>query len=135
MIDPISFTVDMAPTGKGRPRHTRSGHVYTPKATVDAEAIVAKEARKHFAAPLVVPVAVRIEAYYAVPKSYSKSKRVLALTDEIKPQVKPDIDNIAKLILDAMNGIAWSDDKAVTDLRIIKRYADKPFVFVKVGEA
>lgn len=34
---------------------------------------------------------------------------------------KPDADNDAKLVLDALNGIAWEDDQQVNDLHIIKR--------------
>ena len=34
---------------------------------------------------------------------------------------KPDADNDAKLVLDALNGVAWDDDQQVTDLHVIKR--------------
>lgn len=135
MITSITFIVEMAPTGKGRPRHTRSGHTYTPEKTRKAEKIISAAARVHFNSPLVVPAAVCIEAYYSVPMSWSKVKRDMALTQELRPQSKPDSDNIAKLILDALNGIAWPDDKAVADLRVIKRYADKSYIRIKVGEA
>ena len=35
---------------------------------------------------------------------------------------KPDIDNVAKSVLDALNGLAFDDDSLIHDLQIIKRY-------------
>ena len=40
----------------------------------------------------------------------------------IRPHKKPDVDNIAKVVLDALNGLVYTDDKQVTDLRVRKRY-------------
>lgn len=65
-----------------------------------------------------------------VPKSVSKVKREKMLSGSIKPGVKPDLDNVAKSILDALNGIAYYDDNQITDLKIAKRYSEKPRVDV-----
>jgi Holliday junction resolvase RusA-like endonuclease len=135
MITPISFTVDMVPQGKARPRHTRTGRTYTPSQTVKAEQCIADAARPHFAQKLVVPVAVRIEAIFPVPNGWPKYRRAAAIAGDVRPVVKPDGDNIAKLVLDALNEIAWADDKQVTDLRVVKRYGAFPGLFIKVGEA
>lgn len=57
-------------------------------------------------------------------KSYSK-KRVQAIRDGLeKPTKKPDADNIAKIILDSLNGIAYKDDAYVADFRVIKEYTE-----------
>ena len=65
-----------------------------------------------------------IIAYYKIPKSYSK-KRVQAIRDGLeKPTKKPDADNIAKIILDSLNGIAYKDDSQIVELRVIKRYTE-----------
>lgn len=37
------------------------------------------------------------------------------LEHRIRPTVKPDLDNVAKLIYDALNGVAWYDDNAIVD--------------------
>jgi Holliday junction resolvase RusA-like endonuclease len=47
---------------------------------------------------------------------------------------KPDVDNIAKSILDALNGAAYDDDKQVVALMIHKEYSDTPRVDIKLGD-
>jgi len=56
------------------------------------------------------------------------------LEDEIYPTIKPDTDNIAKIILDSLNGIAYKDDKQVIRLSVEKRYAEEPSVSVWISE-
>lgn len=65
-------------------------------------------------APAGVPVTVRILTTRPMPKS--RPKRIVTEPDVYKP----DADNIAKLVLDALNGIAWSDDTQVTGLYVYK---------------
>lgn len=45
---------------------------------------------------------------------------------------RPDGDNLAKLVLDAANGILWTDDSQVTDLRICKKYGPAAATIIKV---
>jgi len=40
---------------------------------------------------------------------------------------KPDIDNLAKAVLDALNGVAWHDDSQIYQLHIIKYYGNVEF--------
>ncbi|XZN30187.1 RusA family crossover junction endodeoxyribonuclease [Clostridium perfringens] len=48
------------------------------------------------------------------------------MRDELeKPTKKPDVDNIAKIILDSLNGVAYKDDSQIVDLRIIKSYTEE----------
>lgn len=56
------------------------------------------------------------------------------LDNKIYPTVKPDTDNIAKSILDALNGIAYNDDKQVVTLIVQKWYAEVPSVSVMIKE-
>lgn len=123
--------------GKGRPRFTRStGHIYTPTQTINYEAslrLAAQSAMKGI--PLFDgPVRISIIAQFAVPESYSKVKRNLALSNDLKPTKKPDWDNIAKLT-DALNGIVWADDKQITDATFAKRYSDQPGLAIQVRAA
>ncbi|MGU8281019.1 RusA family crossover junction endodeoxyribonuclease [Clostridium perfringens] len=65
-----------------------------------------------------------IIAYYKIPKSYTK-KRVQVIREGLeKPTKKPDADNIAKIILDSLNGVAYKDDSQIVDIRIIKKYTE-----------
>ncbi len=136
----ISFTVHGDPVGKGRPRiTTRGGFVrtYTPDATRDYECLVADLAHRemmiHGLMPTYDAVRVEIDAHFAIPKSYSKKKHQQAIRDEIKPMVKPDIDNIAKAILDAMNKTIYIDDKQVVELDVRKFYTDEKEGFVRIS--
>ena len=55
--------------------------------------------------------------------SYLQKNRELMLNNEISPTKKPDVDNILKIVLDALNGVAYDDDKQVTSSFPRKRYA------------
>ena len=67
----------------------------------------------------------RIEVYYKIPKSYSK-KRVQAIRDGLEmPLKKPDSDNIAKIVLDSLNKLAFDDDAQVVELTVIKRWTEE----------
>jgi Holliday junction resolvase RusA-like endonuclease len=53
---------------------------------------------------------------------------------EIYPQVKPDLDNVMKAVLDALNGVVYADDSQVINLVATKRYSTDPRVEVYVHE-
>ena len=78
----------------------------------------------------------RVIAYYPIPQSTSKKRRKEMLEHRIRPTVKPDLDNVAKLIFDALNGVAWYDDNAIVDTQVRKFYSDTPRVevFIRVVE-
>ena len=52
----------------------------------------------------------------------------------IRPTKKPDSDNVAKAVLDSINGIAYKDDAYVVDLTVSKYYADEGFVKIRLEE-
>jgi Holliday junction resolvase RusA-like endonuclease len=117
MFTPIRLHIPTLVKPKLRARHMKSGHSYTPKQTVSFEAELRWhwQASKHQMIPKC-PTSVTIACY--LPKPPSTKKSVLL------PIVKPDLDNCAKSILDALNGFAWADDNQITDLQICKRYGD-----------
>ena len=111
--------------GKERPRVTIHG-TYTPAATVRAEKAI-KAAYElavadmggtvaDYRAPRHVSVSVTIWTQRPLPKS--RPRRVATEEDTFKP----DADNVSKLVLDALNGVAWADDSQVTDLNVHKKY-------------
>ena len=52
----------------------------------------------------------------------------------ISPTKKPDIDNIAKSVLDALNKFVFKDDNQVSKLSVEKRYAEEEKIYIKVEE-
>ena len=129
------FVVPGEPKGKGRPRVVRRGAytmTYSPQDTRDYETEVRwcwrDAGLKRY--PDDAHLYIRITAYFKIPKSVSKKKREMMLNDEIRPTKKPDLDNIAKIICDALNGEAYKDDAAIVDLRIKKYYSENPRVEV-----
>ena len=72
--------------------------------------------------------------YVEIPQSKSKKQKEKMLAGEIKPVVKPDVDNVAKSILDALNGIVYLDDKQIIELNIEKIYAETSWTEVKIKE-
>lgn len=71
-------------------------------------------------------IKVRIQAFYEVPKSCSKVRRTAMLNGELLPAKKPDIDNVVKAVLDALNKVAYRDDNQVVELQIRKQYSERP---------
>lgn len=71
-------------------------------------------------------VDMRVIAYLPIPKSKSKTVQQKMRSGEIRPTVKPDFDNIGKLIADALNGVAYDDDKCIVDAQVRKFYSDNP---------
>jgi Holliday junction resolvase RusA-like endonuclease len=135
----IMYIVYGEPVGKGRPRFAKRGNfvsTYTPQKTKTYEDEIRIMARAAMGSsePLVTPVTVAIYIRVGIPASYSKQKRKDALAGTIKPTKKPDLDNIAKAFLDAMNEIVYLDDKQVVGLHVTKVYAETPAVEVMVTE-
>ena len=71
-----------------------------------------------------------ITAYYSIPRSATKKRRALMEANEVRPTKKPDADNVSKIILDALNGLAYHDDSQVVELTVKKKFALYPRVDV-----
>ena len=136
-MKPVSFFVPTEPVGKGRPRvSTIGGHarLFTPKKTANYETLIslaaqqAMQGRELIAGPVLMELAIRV----SVAASWSKKKTAEALSGEIKPTKKPDIDNILKAICDGINGIVFKDDVQVTNVSMNKRFGETPGVTVRV---
>lgn len=105
--------IEGRPTPKGRPRMTKTGHVYTPESTRRAEAAV----RDAYRGP-------KFDGLVSVMLSISKDGvglEIHELTPEHKSDLRGDLDNYAKTVLDALNGVAWEDDKQVTQI-VMRKY-------------
>ena len=131
------FEIEGKPVGKGRPRFKRMGNfvqTYTPEKTADYEKLVRLRFQNAGGVITEKPVRIKIVAFFAPPKSTKRRDRIEMLANRILPEKKPDCDNIAKIVLDALNKIAYKDDAQVAELSVKKRYAAAAKVFVHIEE-
>ena len=135
----MKFTIYGNPVSKGRPRFSRRGNfAYTDEKTVSYENLVKlsfleqiEDKMKYLTEDKKELKAV-ITAYYSIPKSTSNKKRELMIAKKIRPTKKPDLDNISKIILDSLNGLAYKDDSQIVTLELKKYYGEQPRVEVEL---
>lgn len=126
------------PFAKQRPRAARKGRyitIYTPRETKLYEEKVRKEYNKFFGdTKLQGSLTVDIEGIFSIPKTISKKMIAKILNGEVPHTKKPDCDNMGKIALDALNGIAYDDDAQINILNISKRYGEKPMLRITIKE-
>jgi len=106
------LTIPGAPVGKGRPRTTKQGHVYTPEATRGAENAIKLLAQASGQQMLGEGrIAMRVAFWCATWRG--------------------DLDNLVKLVSDALNGIAYADDRLIDRIEA-ERFIDKAAPCTKV---
>ena len=131
----VKIEIEGEIVGKGRPRFTRTGNVYTPVRTMLYEKQIRKAFIETGASMFEGAVYVEIEAVFGVQRSATKKQREARLKGEELAIRKPDVDNIAKIVLDALNGLAWKDDAQVVSIRVIKgRYEEKPRLLCRISD-
>lgn len=135
----IEITIPGEVMAKGRPRFSRKGggvRTYTPAKTMNYERKVKMYALQHKPKEMFTDaIDVSIIIHRKPPNSWSNIKKQRAINGEIKPTTKPDIDNNAKALLDAMIGIIFKDDNLITKLSITKKYAEVNQAIVTIKEA
>lgn len=132
----MEFIVEGNPKGKARPRFShKSGTVYTPAKTARYERLIRKAflAAGGKAIPSDCYVGIIVDAYFQIPKSYTKGKRLACQHNVNRPAKKPDIDNVLKAVMDALNGAAYVDDKQVVSVTCRKYYAADGEGYIKVN--
>lgn len=108
-----AFEIVGEPVSKGRPRFAMVNgrpRTYTPNETVQAERVVADAFRA--AAPSYTPEPGFVYSLHAMFHMGTLRHK--------------DTDNMLKLIMDALNGVAYSDDHELVEI-----YARKVFVLKK----
>lgn len=134
----MKFEVIGKPQGKGRPRFSNKGNfvkTYTPQKTANYENWIKTcflNQCKNFNSNYDGAIKVKIEAIYSVPKSYSKKKKAELLDFQMPYLHKPDGDNIAKCVCDALNGIAYKDDSQVSLLFVDKKYGLEDKLIIEI---
>lgn len=135
MYPTVTFAIPGQPMAKGRHRtRIQTGEdgraiarTYTPAATANYENLVkvcCQQALNELDQPWNINGQFKLEivAYFDRPKSRPREWSVLVDDQAILHTVKPDADNILKIIADGLNGIAWKDDSSVSQVRVIKCY-------------
>lgn len=133
----IAFTVPGKPVGKQRPRFSRQGtavRTYTPRKTADYERLVKESYIAAGGKKLEGAISATVCGYFEPPRSISKKQREQMLKGQISYIKKIDSDNLAKSILDALNGVAYDDDAQVCLLIVQKLYAETARVEVVIEE-
>jgi len=122
------IVLPISPKSKGRPRvRVVAGHAqtYTPKETVDFERSVAQLLADHRPPSLLEgPVTMLVTFVLPRPKRLYRKKDPSQMVKCFK---KPDLDNLAKSLNDAIdrNGGYWHDDAQVQGMSMKKLYAEK----------
>ena len=80
-------------------------------------------------------LSLEIEIIKSVPQSWSEKRKQEAFAGKLLPTFKSDIDNYAKSIMDGMNGIIYTDDKIICELKVSKRYGPEAKAIVKIKKA
>lgn len=117
------------PKGQPRPRaFSRGGkaRVYDPGTAEGWKSAIAEGFRKWLPpSPLAGRVSVEIKAAFARPKGHwKKDGRTLAKGAPLDHVQKPDADNMAKAVLDALTTIGmWQDDAQVNPLIVSRSWA------------
>ena len=119
----MKIVVPGQPIAKGRPRMTKTGHVYTPRKTREYENLIKRCFYEQHGEKLSGPIELKMWAYFRKPKTK-------AVSDMLS---RPDIDNIVKTI-DALNGVAFDDDKQIVKVTAEKLYSTEPRLEIELIE-
>lgn len=123
----IKIFYKVKPKSAPRPRVTRNG-TYNNADYTSWKNGLKLLANTKFKKPLNGAIFVKIDYFYTIPKSWSKKKKESAKWHTCKP----DIDNLQKSVLDALNGIAYIDDGQVCNIQARKQYADFDGVIIEI---
>ena len=116
----------------GKPRF------FTKKRVKDAQATLVQALKPHAPAePHDGPVALEVEFVFPYTKAHRSSIlfRIGVGLGLVQHDRRPDLDNLAKAVLDAANGILWADDAQIVEMRLVKAYAEQPGVRLIVSAA
>lgn len=133
------FEIIGEPVGKMRPRATNKGgyvRMYTPTETVNYESFVKLSFVNAFPEHVLItkPIVMKIWVYKRIADSIPAKKRELMLSGDLQVETKPDLDNIIKTICDALNNVAYVDDRLIVGLFATKQYSEVSKVVVEINE-
>jgi Holliday junction resolvase RusA-like endonuclease len=133
----LTFSIAGEPIPKARPRfasHRGRITVRTPEKSnsyhkqAQTAAWLEMRGRQKFSGP----VAVEARFVFRPPPSWPERRRAEAFG---RPHVqRPDLDNLVKQILDAMNAVVFGDDATVTEIKATKTWGPAGIAVCTVRE-
>jgi Holliday junction resolvase RusA-like endonuclease len=132
---PVTIVIAGEPVARGRARMTRRGFAYTPAHTrkYEAHGRLAAQLAMDGQSPIEGPVRLELLAELPIPASWSNKKRALAITGDVWPAGRPDLDNYVKSGLDSINEIVVRDDSQVVEISARKRYGTAPKLVMTIS--
>lgn len=138
---PLVFDVMGDPVGKARPRVV-GGHAYTPDKTAayeDRIRLAYKRAVKDRPEEertfgMDAQLSLTVSAFYRMPKRVNKELREAMMSFRERPRKKPDLDNILKVVADALNGLAYHDDSQIVSMSATKYWSHDPYILIGITE-
>lgn len=113
--------------GKQRPRaNFRTGIIYTPYNTKKYERLIKSKVTQKVDGA----IAIDLECHFKMPKWSNKKRKEMVGKPTLK---KPDIDNITKIYLDALNKVAYDDDKQVYQISATKVWDTEEYVLARIS--
>lgn len=134
----LHIFLDVMPTPKSRARVTKSGHAYTPastkKAQQDIQLLLKSYMNRNQILTTPKPVFVKMIFNYPIPRKITDSDKLLGDLGMFYKSSRPDLDNLAKLVADAMNGIVYFDDSQIVKLLCEKKYSIQEGIDLNIVE-
>lgn len=123
-VNEFTFFIEGKPKGKGRHKtNTKTGHTYTPAETEFAEAEVLRYWENAGKVKLSGPIGLQVNILHKRPGNhYNRTGFSKEGLRHPIPTSKPDVDNVLKLVMDALNEHAWDDDKQVCEVVMRRRW-------------
>ena len=144
-MNKVELTILGEPMGKQRPRYSMYGGIvrtYTPQKTINYESLITHEYNSKYGKLMFekgTPLLVKVLAFYGLKKSdFGKKGLNKGGREKISQRfatIKPDIDNVLKSVLDALNGICYFDDNQISQIIATKEYTlETPRVEIYIEE-
>ena len=131
----ISFTIPIKPCAWQRAGKSGKTH-FTPAKTAKFESAIRLYASQAMADKAILdePLEVTLCFFHALPKSAKKyEKEGVDKGMFYGKTTKPDIDNLAKAVLDGMNGVVYRDDALIWRLGVMKVYHKNDEIQINVS--
>lgn len=145
VVSPFAGAVVFEVAGEPRPQGSKQAYVVKGRAIVTERgratlgpwrAQIAATAAGLLEEPLTGPLAVCLAFTFTRPKSHYRTGRHAAELRDDAPRAhstRPDVDKLARAVLDALTGIAFRDDGQVSELSATKRFSDRAGVTVTIA--
>lgn len=126
----LEFRLDIRPKPQQRHKDGRGYH-YDPSAALKQNFLaLAYEHRPK--EPITDPTALEIEFCFPRPKKHY-NKKGLKPDAPLFYAIRPDLDNIEKLVMDALNKVFYRDDCLICRKETTKIYGETPYIWVRLS--